>query len=433
MNNFVAKQAQKAKHAALQLRSISSKQKNMFLTTLLEILEDKKESLQQENTHDVEQAQKLGKYGSAFLDRLTLSDQSFSSMLDGVKVVKDLSDPTGQILETRELKVGATLQRVSVPLGVIGIIYESRPNVTVDAAILCLKAGNAVVLKGGSAAIRTNRMLARCLKDALARSGLPVDSVQFIDQTDRSATQELLQQEDAIDVIIPRGGAGLIRAVVEQSRIPVLYHADGICHTYIDVSAQQQAATEVVLDAKTDRPGTCCSTETLLLHQDLPQDFLLQLFQRLIEARVQLRLDAALFNWAQTQGLSLSSNEHEQGCRLAQQQDWDTEHLALILNVKQVEGVEKAIDFINVHGSRHSEAILAEDEVAITRFQEGVDTAAIFVNASTRLHDGGVFELGAEVGIATGKLHARGPVGLNELCTYQYLVRGNGTTRGGKI
>ncbi|MCK5345678.1 MAG: glutamate-5-semialdehyde dehydrogenase, partial [Candidatus Heimdallarchaeota archaeon] len=353
---------------------------------------------------------------SAMLDRLALGDKRINDMADGLRKVADLNDPVGKILDHKSMPSGIEITKISVPLGVIAIIYESRPNVTADAAALCLKSGNAVILRGGSEAFHSNLIIANILRAALKKNSLSEDIIQFIETTDRAAVDYILQAEKFIDVIIPRGGKGLIQKVASESRVPVLKHYEGICHTYIAKDADFKKALDITINAKVQRPGVCNALETLLIDKDIAEKIIPSLFAKLREAGVEIR---GCENTLKIDDTVVPATE----------EDWNTEYLDLILSVKIVDNLETAIDFINEYGSRHSDAIITEDHVEAAHFLQSVDSATVYVNASTRFTDGDEFGMGAEMGISTDKLHARGPVGLKELTSYKYLIRGEGTIR----
>jgi glutamate-5-semialdehyde dehydrogenase len=337
-------------------------------------------------------------------------------MIRGIREVVALPDPVGKRLSKRVRPNGLVIEKRRVPIGVVAIIYESRPNVTADAAVLCIKSSNAVILRGGKEAFRSNQAVAAALAEGGGKAGLPCNAVQLVATTDREAVRELAQMDDRIDVIIPRGGESLIRAVVEQARMPVLKHYKGVCHVFVDASADPDMALAIVENAKCQRPGTCNAAETLLVHADVAAAFLPRLADLCARRQVEVRADAAARVVVPAFGAAAEA-------------DWDAEYLDLILAVRVVKDLRAAIDHINRHGSRHSDAIVTRDERSARRFLREVDAAAVFVNASTRLHDGFEFGLGAEMGISTDKLHARGPMGLEELTTYKYLVRGTGQLR----
>jgi glutamate-5-semialdehyde dehydrogenase len=350
------------------------------------------------------------------LDRLTLDEKRITQMVRGVRDVVALPDPVGEMLERVKRPNGLRIQRMRVPLGAIGIIYEARPNVTVDAAALCLKAGNAVLLRGGSEAVRTNTVLVRILKQALEDVGLPTGCVEFIETTDREAVRTMLAQDRYLDVIIPRGSQQLIRFIQEHSAVPVIAHGEGNCHVYVDRTADVDMATEIVFNAKVQRPSVCNAAEKLLVHRGIAKKFLPCIASRLREAGVEIRGDAA--SGAIISGVIPTSDE-----------DWDREYLDLIIAVKVVDDLEEAIMHINTRGSHHSDAIVTRTKKNGERFLREVDSAAVYVNASTRFTDGYEFGLGAEIGISTQKLHARGPMGLVELTSSKFVVIGSGQTR----
>jgi glutamate-5-semialdehyde dehydrogenase len=353
---------------------------------------------------------------SAPIDRLVLDDKRVAEMADGLRVVAGLTDPIGEIIDGWRLPNGLEIAKVRVPLGVIGIIYESRPNVTVDAAGLCLKAGNAVVLRGGSDAINSNVTLVRILNEAGARHGLPEGAVEIIETTDRAAAGQLMRLPEYLDVLVPRGGGGLIRRVKQESKVPVIETGEGNCHVYVDASGDLAQAEEIVVNAKCQRPGVCNAAETLLVHAQVAADFLPKVGARLAELGVELR------------GCERSL-KYLEGAKPASEDDWATEFLDLILAVKIVDDVDEAIAHISRYGTKHSEAIITADLDRARRFCREVDAAAVYVNASTRFTDGGQFGMGAEIGISTQKLHARGPMGLPELTSYKFVISGEGHIR----
>jgi glutamate-5-semialdehyde dehydrogenase len=350
------------------------------------------------------------------LDRLELNDSRFAAMVKGIHDVIALKDPVGDVMSTWVRPNGLEIQKVRVPIGVIGIIYESRPNVTVDAAVLCFKSSNATILRGGKEAVHTNRALALALQEGGEPKGLPPHAIQLVQTTDRAAVKELVQMEGLIDLVIPRGGEGLIRAVVADARVPVIKHYKGICHIYVDQAANLAQAVDIVENAKTQRPGVCNAVEALLVHEAIAAEFLPMLANRLLPKDVELRGDAATCD--------LIPEAHP-----ATAEDWGAEFLNLTLAVRVVPDTDSAIQHINQYGSKHSDAILSQDEKAQKQFLQEVDSSTVYVNASTRFTDGNEFGLGAEIGISTDKLHARGPMGLEELTTYKYHVIGTGQIR----
>ncbi|MCC8108535.1 MAG: glutamate-5-semialdehyde dehydrogenase [Planctomycetes bacterium] len=371
------------------------------------------------NRIDLDAAKESG-MPKAMQDRLTLTKKSIAAMADGVKQVAALPDPVGQIIDGGVRPNGLRIRRMRTPLGAILIIFESRPNVTVDAASLCLKSGNACVLRGGKEAITTNLRLGTIISESLESAELPPAAVQVVDTADRDLLQALLGMDKHLDLVVPRGGKGLIRTVMEHSRIPVMKHLDGVCHTYVDASADPDMAQAVVLNAKTNRPSTCNATETLLVHQDIAPTFLPDCLAALINAGVEIRGDDGTRDIAARVNLDVTP---------ASDEDWQTEYNDMILSVKVVTDLREAISHINAHGSKHTDAILTRDIGAAERFKLEVDSSSVMVNASTRFADGFEYGLGAEIGISTDKLHARGPVGLEGLTTYKWLVEGDGQVR----
>jgi glutamate-5-semialdehyde dehydrogenase len=353
---------------------------------------------------------------SALMDRLMLDELRVKGMADGLRDVAELRDPVGEIVDGWKLPNGLVIEKVRVPLGVIGIIYEARPNVTVDAAGLCLKSGNAVILRGSSSAINSNRMLVRIISGAAEEAGLPRDSVQLVESTDRESARELMRLHGLIDVLIPRGGAGLIRTVVENSTVPVIETGVGNCHVYVDDGADTAMAVDIVVNAKTQRPGVCNACETLLVHRDIAEEFLPAVYARLTEKGVVLR------GCPVTRKILKEIDE-------ATEEDWYAEYLDLVLAVKVVEDVDDAMRHIGKYGSSHSETIVTNDYVRGRRFIDEVDSAVVYINASTRFTDGGQFGMGAEIGISTQKLHARGPMSLSELTTTKFVIYGSGQVR----
>lgn len=404
-----------ARRAAREVASLSSDRKNRALEAMAAKLEASEDEIREANRLDLEAGKASGLSG-AMLDRLEVTPGRLAAMARGLREVAGLPDPVGTVLDRRTRPNGMEIERVRIPIGVIGIIYESRPNVTVDSAGLCLKAGNAVILRGGKEAIQTNPVLAGILKRALQETALPPEAIQMIDITDREVVGELLKLDELVDLIIPRGGEGLIRAVVENSRIPVIKHYKGVCHIYVAASADQEMALEIVDNAKTQRPGVCNAVETLLVDRTIAPGFLPALYSRLKEKGVELR------GCPETRRVLTDIPE-------ARQEDWSEEYLDLILSVRVVGGLKEAIEHIARYGSEHTEAIVTEDREEAEEFLKKVDSSSVFVNLSTRFSDGGQFGLGAEIGISTDKLHARGPMGLEELTTYKWVGRGEGQIR----
>jgi glutamate-5-semialdehyde dehydrogenase len=412
---MVHQMAQGAKGAARQVGTLSREVKDRVILRVAELLAERQAQIQAANRQDVEAAQAQG-YAPAFVDRLTLSDKVFAAMIQGLKEVAALPDPVGAVTGMWVRPNGLKVGRQRIPLGVIGFIYESRPNVTVDAAALCLKSGNAVILKGGKEALKSNLALTQVMQDALAEAGAPQAAVQVIPSVAREATVELLKQDDLVDLIIPRGGEGLIRFVAEHSRIPVLKHYKGVCHIFVDESADLDMAEEVCFNAKVQRPGVCNAMETMLVHAAAAPEFLPRMFARFRKARVQLR------------GCP-RTREIDPGVVPAQAEDWGAEFLDLILAVKVVPDLDAALEHIARYSSNHTEAIITRDYARSQRFLKEVDSSVVLVNASTRFNDGGELGLGAEIGINTSKLHAFGPMGLEELTTTKFIVYGYGQIR----
>ncbi|MBM7582313.1 glutamate-5-semialdehyde dehydrogenase [Caldicoprobacter guelmensis] len=411
----VLEKAKKAKSAATQLAKLSSSVKDRALEMMAQALEDKVDYIIEANKPDVEAAIRNGK-SKAFIDRLTLNEKRIKDMAEGLRVVKSLPDPVGEVVSMWRRPNGLIIGQRRVPLGVIGIIYESRPNVTADAAGLCLKTGNAVILRGGSEAIQSNKAIVEVLVQAAYQAGIPEGAIQLIEDTDRASVRELMRLNGLVDVLIPRGGAGLIKAVIEEATVPVIETGVGNCHVYVDGECDQDMAVKIIVNAKTQRPGVCNAAETLLVDKRIAAEFLPKAVKALREKGVEIR-----------------------GCQKtleiipdavpATPEDWDTEYLDLILAVKVVDGVDEAIQHIRQHGTGHSEAIVTTNYFTAQKFLDEVDAAAVYVNASTRFTDGFEFGFGAEIGISTQKLHARGPMGLKELTTIKYIIYGNGQIR----
>jgi len=411
----VEARARAAKEAARHLALASTRAKNEALAQMARGLEEKSSTILEANRADLERARSKG-YARAFVDRLTLTEGRIEEMAAGVRHVGTLPDPVGETVETWRRPSGIEISRVRVPLGVIGFIYESRPNVTADAAALCLKAGNAVLLRGGSEALESNTMIATILSKAIEKSGLPGDAVQYLDTPDRQAVMAMLTLDRYLDMIIPRGGEEFTRLVAERATVPVLKHDKGLCHVYVDDGADLDMAVSIAVNAKAQRVSVCNAAETLLVHAAIAPRFLPAVAARLGEAGVELRGDAA------TQALVPAA-------RPATDADWDTEYLDHILSIRVVDGLDEAIAHIRRHGSGLAEAIVTGDLRRARRFTHEVDAAAVLVNASTRLVDGSQFGMGAEMGISTSKLHARGPVGVRELTTTKFVVLGDGHVR----
>ncbi len=404
-----------AKAASRAIARASTEQKNLALSAMAQELRRAAPEILAANAKDVEEAHSAG-LSAPLIDRLTLTPQRVEEMVRSVEAVVALPDPVSEILRSWTRPNGLAISKVRVPLGVIGIIYESRPNVTSDCASLCVKSGNAVVLRGGAESFRSNQAISAALRRAVMAAGLPEAVVSLIPIADRSGVDAMLELDQEIDVIIPRGGETLIRKIAEQSRIPVIKHAKGVCHVYVDEAADLAMAKTIALNAKCQRPATCNAMETLLVHERVASQLLPGLVKQLQAAKVEVR------GCDKTQALA-------PGVRAASEEDWSTEYLDLILSVKVVGSLDEAIAHIGRYGSSHSDAIVTKDQAHAERFAREVDSAAVYVNASTRFTDGFQFGLGAEIGISTDRLHARGPMGLEELTTYKYVVHGSGQIR----
>ncbi len=406
----------KAKAAAAKLASLGTLVKDRALLAMADAFEANRVVIFEANKKDLEAAEANG-ISSAMLKRLELTEKKVALMAEGVRQIAALRDPIGETIEGYLRPNGMEVRKVRVPIGVIGIIYESRPNVTADAAALCLKAGSAVILRGGSEAINSNLAIARLINDAITAAGVPEGAVQIIETTDRAAARELMTMKPYIDCLIPRGGKGLIQTVVQNSTIPVIEHGDGNCHVYVDGAADLEMAADIAFNSKVQNPSVCNAMETLLVSEQIAPDFLPMICERLLNAGVEIRACER-------------SRAIVDGLKEAVQEDWATEYLDLIMALKIVSGVDEAIGHISRYGSGHSEAIVTEDYTAARRFTQEIDAAAVFVNVSTRFTDGYEFGKGAEMGISTQKLHARGPMGVEEITTYKYVVTGSGQLRG---
>jgi glutamate-5-semialdehyde dehydrogenase len=408
--------SKKAKTASYEMAKLSTAVKNRALGAIAEGLELNRDKIKSENKKDVEAAIK-GKLKQAFIDRLALDDKYIDAMISSVKSVINLKDPVGQVTAEWTRPNGMKISKVRMPLGVIGMIFESRPNVCAEASALSIKSGNSVVLRGGSDAIKTNICITGIIKDAIKKAGLPDGAVGIIEVKDRKAIGEMLKLKGYIDVIIPRGGKGLVDFVAENSSIPVIYHDAGICHTYVDKYADMNIAVKVSMNAKVQRPSTCNAMETLLVHRDIAEKFLPIIGEELKKANVRIKADA-------------DARKMLAFAEAATEEDYRTEYNDLILNIKTVGSVDEAINHINTYGSHHSDAIITRNNETADKFTTGVDSAACFVNASTRLHDGFEFGLGAEMGISNQKLHVRGPLALEGLTSEKYVIHGTGQIRG---
>ncbi|RPH50175.1 MAG: glutamate-5-semialdehyde dehydrogenase [Desulfobacteraceae bacterium] len=411
----IAEMAKSARIASRDMARCPTAKKNEALLGIAGEIRRQAEFIKEENKKDLSSAREAGLSG-AFIDRLTIKDATIKAMTDGLAEVAALEDPVGSVCRTLIRPNGIEVSRMRIPLGVIGIIYESRPNVTVDAAALCLKAGNAVILRGGSEAYNSNRALSGIIKRALFEAGLPEEAVQIVPVRERSAVNALLSQEEYIDLIIPRGGESLIRFVVENSRIPVLKHYKGVCHVYVDEGADLEMARRICFNAKVQRPGVCNAMETMLVHRAAAGAFLPEMAKEFTAAGVEIR------GCPETCAILPAAKR-------AAEEDWPAEFLDLILAVKVVSGMDQAINHIAKYGSNHTEAIVTNDYSRARRFLREVDSSVVLVNASTRFNDGGQLGLGAEIGISTSKLHAFGPMGLEELTTTKFIVLGNGQIR----
>jgi glutamate-5-semialdehyde dehydrogenase len=415
VNEDVIKKAKSVKEASKVLYTCTTKKKNDLLNAINKRLLSETKKILYANTKDLQLAEQSG-LSKVLLDRLTLNEKRINQMISGVKDVIKLPDPVGKILDKVTQPNGLIIEKMRVPLGGVGIIYEARPNVTIDASVLCLKSGNAVLLRGGSEAINTNKKLVDIIKLALKDVGLPTGCVEFIDTTDRKAVTEMLKQDKYLDVIIPRGSQQLIKFIQENSSVPVIAHGEGNCHVYVDESANLKKAEEIVFNAKVQRPSVCNAAEKLLVHEKVAKRFLPKIIARLQNAGVEIRGDKKT--------LSIIKDG-----KPATENDWYREYLELKIAVKVVKNLEEAIRHINHYGSHHSDAIVTGKKEHGEIFLREVDSAAVYVNASTRFTDGYEFGLGAEIGISTQKLHARGPMGLNELTSTKFIVHGNGQVR----
>lgn len=413
---IIEEMASRAKEASRSLASISTDVKNKALNSMADAILSAREEIKQANNIDLSKAKENGISGAMY-KRLELTDSKIDQMAEGVRQIAELPDPVGEIIKGYLRPNGLEVRKVRVPLGVIGIVYESRPNVTADVAALCLKSGNAVLLRGGSEAINSNTKLAEIITNAYSKAGVPENAVNIIKTTDRAAVMEMLQQKEYINCIIPRGGKGLIKTCIENSSIPVIEHGDGNCHTYVDKYADFEIAYNVTYNAKIQNPSVCNACETLLVHSDIAANFLPEMIKRLKQANCEIR-----------------------GCEktiaiipdiiAATEDDWKTEYNDLILAIKIVDNIDEALIHIKNYGSGHSECIISDSTKSISQFKANIDASAVFINCSTRFNDGFELGMGAEMGISTQKLHARGPMGLTEITTYQYIVVGNGQCRG---
>ena len=409
-----------AKTVSRRLASSSGGRRNLAIQKIATALVDSEQKIISENSKDISKGRSKG-LSEAMLDRLIITKESIHGMSSDALRVVSLDDPVGEMIEMKTMENGLQVGRKRVPLGVIGVIYESRPNVTVDISVLCLKSGNAVILRGGSEAFYSNQILAKVIRDAVLEAGLPKDSIQIVQSTDRKLVSEMLNLDQYIDLMIPRGGQDLVNMVASESKMPSITGGVGVCHTYVDSEASLDMAVEVVNNAKVQRPSVCNALDTVLVHSSLAPDYLPRMAETFAVAGVELRCDI--------RALSILGPREDIRVIPARDEDWDTEHLSLIAGVKIVDSLEEAINHIENHGTGHSDAIITENYSTADRFVREVDSSAVMVNASTRFNDGGQFGLGAEVAISTNKMHARGPMGLKEITSYKWVVLGTGHIR----
>ncbi len=416
LSQKIVKSVQQAKRAAQAMALLSTRQKNDALKRMIRGIQDNVDYLVKENRKDIKAAEKEN-YSAALVDRLLLNDKRIAGMVQCLKDTMKIKDPVGEVIKTFERPNGLKIKKVRTPIGVIGIIYESRPNVTSDCIGLCLKSGNAVILKGGKEAYYSNKAIFKVIKDALKDSDVPVEAIVQVASTDRESVNILLKQSDYVDLIVPRGGEGLIRFVAEHSHIPVVKHYKGVCHTYVSDKADLTMAQQICVNAKVQRPGVCNAMETMLVHRGVAEKFLPKVADELIEHGVEIRGDKSTVKILKSKA------------KPAKESDWPEEYLDLILAVRVVDDTAQAIDHINTYGSSHSDAIVTKNKKEADLFLKAVDSSSVYVNASTRFTDGYEFGFGAEVGISTDKLHARGPMALEELTTYKYEIHGSGQTK----
>ena len=414
-SHYMTNLGEAARQASKTVASADTQTKDKALVAIADELVAKQSDILDANAKDIREAQKKG-LADALIDRLTLTSETVENMAKGIVQISELPDPVGEISDMRPRPSGIKVGKMRVPIGVIGMIYESRPNVTADAAGLCLKSGNAVILRGGSESFNSNQIIGQCISTALKTTNLPQGIVQVVKTTDRDAVGQLVTLKDYVDVIIPRGGKGLVERVAKESLIPVIKHLDGVCHVYVDKDADLQKALSIADNAKTQRYGTCNTMETLLIHESIAPTFLPEIGKILSEKNIEIRADDA-------------SRIHLLNALNAEESDWYEEYLAPILAIKTVSGLDEAIQHISKYGSQHTDAIVTENESAASRFIREVDSSSVMINASTRFADGFEYGLGAEIGISTNKLHARGPVGLDGLTNLKWVVFGNGEIR----
>jgi glutamate-5-semialdehyde dehydrogenase len=415
VTEYMKSLGENARKASRAIARASTQDKNAALLAIAEAIREQRETLKAANQRDMQRGQDNG-LDAALLDRLELTDDRIDTMIEGLQQVAALADPVGEITDLKYRPTGIQVGKMRVPLGVIGIIYESRPNVTIEAASLCLKSGNAAILRGGSEAIEANQALATCIEKGLAAAGLPAETVQVVETTDRAAVGELITMPEYVDVIVPRGGKGLIERISRDAKVTVIKHLDGICHVYIDQFADKTKAVNIAINAKTHRYGTCNTMETLLVHKAVAAEILPELAEAYGEIGVELRGCEA-------------TREILADAVAATEEDWNTEYLAPILSIKLVDDMDQAIAHINHYGSHHTDSIISENYTLARRFLTEVDSSSVMINASTRFADGFEYGLGAEIGISTDKIHARGPVGLEGLTSQKYVVLGNGEVR----
>ena len=418
MSSMIVEICKRAKVASVKMAKLSSEQKNAALYQMANALEANVEKILAANLLDVEAA-KVKNLKAALLDRLSLDQKKIQNMAKELREVCALTDPIGTILSSWTRPNGLIISQIRVPLGVIGVIYESRPNVTSDAAGLCIKAGNAVVLRGGTDALQSNLVIGKILQDALSNTDVPADAIQVVSSPERKVAEELMRMREYIDVLIPRGGADLIKTVIEKAKIPVIETGTGNCHIYIDEDADLEAATQIIINAKVQRPGVCNAAEKILIHQNIAKTYIPKIVTELHKNNVEIRGDQTV--------CQIIPNKKE--VKTATEQDWYTEYLDLIIGIKVVKNLTEAITHINKYGTKHSEAIITKDFTKATQFLQEIDSTAVYWNASTRFTDGNQFGLGTEIGISTQKLHARGPMSIQNLTTTKYTILGNGQTR----
>ena len=419
INQLLKKQGASASTASRKLRTLDKSLKDSALRAMADSLNENSDTILRANSVDIKNAKALGD-DFHVIERMILDNDRVTAMVESLYKISDLDDPIGEIIESSKLLNGLLLEKVRVPLGVIGVIYESRPNITVDISALCIKSGNSVILRGGKEAFTTNSTITNIIRKSAENSGLPLDTVQFVSSTDRSLVKQMLNMDQYIDLIIPRGSSDLVNFVAENAKMPAITGGVGVCHTFVDKSADFKKAIDIVVNAKVQRHTVCNALDTILIHQEIAKSFVPKLIEKMILNKVELRVDEKTLNYVNTKSKYVVP---------AKPDDYGKEFLALIASVKIVSSIDEAIKHIEKHGSGHSEAIIAENITDSEMFLNIVDAAAVFANTSTRYNDGGEFGFGAEVAISTNKLHARGPMGLKELTSYKWKVRGNGQIR----